>query len=93
METIDDEIVDGAVDFIDRKHAEQAPFFLWVNTTHALSDSHEAESRGQAGRWQSSYHDTMVDHDRHVGRVLDRLDGSASPRTRSSCTRPTTGRT
>jgi arylsulfatase len=32
------------------------------------------ESRGQAGRWQSDYHDTMIDHDRHVGRVLDTLD-------------------
>ena len=32
------------------------------------------ESVGQAGRWQSPYHDTMIDHDRHVGRVLDELD-------------------
>jgi arylsulfatase len=29
---------------------------------------------GQAGRWQSPYHDTMIDHDRHVGRLLDKLD-------------------
>ena len=29
---------------------------------------------GQAGRWQSEYHDTMIDHDRHVGQVLDKLD-------------------
>jgi arylsulfatase len=32
------------------------------------------ESRGQAGRWQSKYHDVMVDHDKLVGRVLDALD-------------------
>ena len=32
------------------------------------------KSAGQAGKWQSSYHDTMVDHDRHVGRVLETLD-------------------
>jgi arylsulfatase len=31
-------------------------------------------SRGQSGRWQSPYHDTMIDHDRHVGRLLDLLD-------------------
>ena len=75
METIDDEIVDGALDFIERKHAEQAPFFLWVNTTHMHFRTHtKASSRGQAGRWQSRYHDTMVDHDRDVGRVLDKLD-------------------
>jgi arylsulfatase len=32
------------------------------------------ESIGQAGRWQSPYHDTMIDHDRNVGQVLDKLD-------------------
>jgi len=75
METIDDEIVDGAVDFIGRKHAEQTPFFVWVNTTHMHFRTHvKPESRGQAGRWQSEYHDTMIDHDGHVGRVLDTLD-------------------
>jgi arylsulfatase len=33
------------------------------------------ESRGQAGRWQSPYHDTMIDHDKTVGALLDLLDG------------------
>ena len=75
METIDDEIIDGAVDFIGRKAAGQAPFFIWINTTHMHFRTHtKPESRGQAGRWQSEYHDTMIDHDRHVGRVLDTLD-------------------
>jgi arylsulfatase A-like enzyme len=32
------------------------------------------ESLGQAGRWQSPYHDTMVDHDKLVGDVLNYLD-------------------
>jgi arylsulfatase A-like enzyme len=32
------------------------------------------ESLGQAGRWQSPYHDTMVDHDQTVGALLDKLD-------------------
>jgi len=32
------------------------------------------ESRGQAGRWQSEYHDVMIDHDRFVGELLDQLD-------------------
>ncbi len=75
MATIDDEIVAGAVDFIERKHAEEVPFFLWVNTTHMHFRTHtKPESVGQAGRWQSPYHDTMIDHDRHVGQVLDTLD-------------------
>ena len=29
---------------------------------------------GQAGRWQSDYHDTMIDHDALVGQLLDLLD-------------------
>ena len=52
METIDDEIVDGAVDFIDRKHAEDVPFFLWVNTTHMHFRTHakpRAAGRPAAG--------------------------------------------
>ena len=75
METIDDEIIAGALDFIDRKSSEDGPFFLWLNTTHMHLRTHvKPESRGQAGRWQSEYHDAMVDHDRHVGQVLDKLD-------------------
>jgi arylsulfatase A-like enzyme len=75
METIDEEIVSGAIDFIERKHAEDVPFFLWVNTTHMHFRTHvKPESVGQSGRWQSEYHDAMIDHDRHVGQVLDTLD-------------------
>jgi arylsulfatase A-like enzyme len=75
METIDDEIIDGAVDFLDRKAGDDAPLFLWVNTTHMHLRTHvKPESRGQSGRWQSEYHDTMIDHDRHVGRVIDKID-------------------
>ena len=32
------------------------------------------ESLGQAGRWQSPYHDTMIDHDKNVGEMLELLD-------------------
>ncbi len=75
METIDDEIVEGACDFIRRQHAAGVPFFIWVNTTHMHFRTHvKEESRGQSGRWQSEYHDVMIDHDRAVGVVLDLLD-------------------
>jgi arylsulfatase len=75
METIDDEIVDAAVDFIQRKNNARTPFFVWINTTHMHFRTHtKRRSRGKAGRWQSTYHDTMIDHDAHVGRVLDTLD-------------------
>jgi len=75
METIDDEITDATIDFIRRQTEAETPFFIWMNTTHMHCFTHtKAESLGQAGRWQSPYHDTMIDHDRNVGQVLDLLD-------------------
>ena len=32
------------------------------------------ESKGQSGRWQSEYHDAMIDHDKNVGTVLKAID-------------------
>jgi arylsulfatase A-like enzyme len=61
METIDDEIADKAIDFIKSKSKEGTPFFCWVNFTHMHLRTHpKPESVGQAGRWQSTYHDTMI---------------------------------
>ena len=75
METIDDEIVEAASDFIQRQHNRRKPFFCWVNTTHMHLRTHpKRRSLGKAGRWQSPYHDTMLDHDGHVGQLLDLLD-------------------
>jgi arylsulfatase len=75
METIDDEIVERAVDFMQRQVNRRKPFFVWINTTHMHFRTYtKRRSLGQAGEWQSPYHDTMVDHDKHVGKVLDALD-------------------
>jgi arylsulfatase A-like enzyme len=75
METIDDEVAEGAIDFIRRQQADGTPFFVWVNTTHMHFRTHpKPESLGQAGRWQSPYHDTMIDHDLLVGTLLELLD-------------------
>ncbi len=75
METIDDDIVAAAKDWINRQHQAGTPFFCWVNTTHMHFRTHtKPESIGQAGRWQSPYHDTMIDHDENVGELLDLLD-------------------
>ena len=75
MESCDDEFVDAAKEFIKRQHKEGKPFFVWLNTTHMHVYTHtKASSRGQAGRWQSPYHDTTIDHDKHIGQMLDLLD-------------------
>ncbi|MET0892548.1 MAG: arylsulfatase [Pseudoxanthomonas sp.] len=75
METCDDEFVAAAQDFIKRQEKAGKPWFVWLNTTHMHCWTHpKPESKGQAGRWQSDYHDTMIDHDRNVGQMLDFLD-------------------
>ncbi len=75
METIDDDVAARSTDFIQRMHQAGKPFFIWVNFTHMHLRTHaKPESVGQAGRWQSTYHDVMIDHDRNVGTVLAKLD-------------------
>jgi arylsulfatase A-like enzyme len=75
METVDDDFADRAVDFINRQNKAGKPFFVWVTFTHMHFRTHaKPESLGQSGRWQSEYHDVMIDHDRNVGTVLKALD-------------------
>ena len=75
METIDDDIAARAEEYIKRQAQAGQPFFLWVNFTHMHFRTHvKPESRGQSGRWQSEYHDVMLDHDKNVGAVLKALD-------------------
>ena len=75
MVTCDDEFTAAAKDWIKRRNAAGEPWFCWFNTTHMHLRTHtKPESLGQAGRWQSPYHDAMIDHDRHVGEMLDLLD-------------------
>jgi len=46
-----------------------------VNFTHMHFRTHtKLESIGQSGRWQSPYHDAMIDHDKNVGTILKALD-------------------
>jgi arylsulfatase A-like enzyme len=75
METIDDDTVVRAIDFIKRQKEADKPFFVWVNTTHMHFRTHtKPESLGQSGKFQSPYHDAMIDHDKNVGEVLKALD-------------------
>jgi arylsulfatase len=75
METCDDEFAAAAKDFIKRQNSAGKPFFVWLNTTHMHFVTHtKPSSLGQSGRWQSPYHDTMIDHDKHVGEMLKLLD-------------------
>ena len=75
METVDDDVAERAAKFIEEQNEAGKPVFVWVNFTHMHFRTHvKPESRGQSGRWQSPYRDAMIDHDKNVGTVLDKLD-------------------
>ncbi len=75
METVDDDVADRAADFMERQTKAEKPFFVWVNFTHMHFRTHvKPESLGQSGRWMSEYADAMIDHDKNVGTVLDKID-------------------
>ena len=73
METVDDETVAAALDFMDRAVKADKPFFLWWNATRMHFRTHvKDELRGISG--QDEYSDGMVEHDRHVGQLLKKVD-------------------
>ncbi|MCH5373276.1 MAG: arylsulfatase [Planctomycetes bacterium] len=75
METIDDETVEAAKDFIIRANQEGKPWFVWWNGTRMHFRTHvKEEHTGIAGPSGDEYHDGMVEHDMHVGQLLDLLD-------------------
>jgi len=73
METVDDETLAAAIDFIKRANADGKPFYVWWNGTRMHFRTHvKDELRGISG--QDEYADGMVEHDMHVGQLLDLLD-------------------
>ena len=73
METVDEEVTEGALDFIDRAHAAGKPFFLWWNSTRMHIFTHlKEESKGVTGL--GIFADGMVEHDGMVGQLLDKID-------------------
>ncbi|MBB3179281.1 arylsulfatase [Variovorax sp. Sphag1AA] len=75
MKTVDTEFLKAAKEFITKANKDGKPFFLWFNTSHMHFRTHiEDRIRGQAGRWQSEYHDCMVEHDKQIGEMLALID-------------------
>ena len=73
METVDDETVAAALDFIERTVSSGKPFFVWWSGTRMHFRTHvKDELRGISG--QDEYADGMVEHDMHIGQFLDKLD-------------------
>jgi arylsulfatase len=76
METVDDEIRDKALSFIDKAHKDGKPFFLWLNPTRMhivthLSPKYEAMRNAENG-W-SEEEAGMAQLDDDVGLVMKKL--------------------
>ncbi|MEE8195938.1 MAG: sulfatase-like hydrolase/transferase, partial [Acidiferrobacterales bacterium] len=73
METIDEETLASTLDFIEQAHKQGKPFFVWWNATRMHFRTHvKKELRGISG--QDEYADGMLEHDMHVGELLNKLD-------------------
>ena len=72
METVDDEVTDATIKFMDKSVAEKKPFFVWWNSSRMHVFTHlKKESEGKTGL--GVYADGMVEHDGQVGELLAEL--------------------
>jgi arylsulfatase len=73
METMDEEITAGAMDFMERQVKADKPFFCWWNSTKMHIWTHlKKECQGVTGLGVTA--DGMVEHDRQVGQMLAKLE-------------------
>jgi len=73
METVDEEFLDASLKFMEQAVNDDKPFFCWWNSTRMHIWTHlKKESQGKTGL--GVYPDGMVEHDGHVGQLLDKLD-------------------
>jgi arylsulfatase A-like enzyme len=72
METVDEEVTDGAIKFMDKSVADKKPFFVWWNSSRMHVFTHlKKESQGKTG--MGVYADGMAEHDAMVGELLAEL--------------------
>ncbi len=79
METVDEETIAGAIDFIKRAHEQGKPFYVWWNGTRMhfrthVKDEMRTKANEIAGKPVDEYTAGMLEHDLHVGQLLDLLD-------------------
>ena len=73
METVDEEFLGAALNFMDSAHKANKPFFVWFNATRMHIWTHlKKESQGKTGL--GVYPDGMVEFDGMVGQLLQKLN-------------------
>ncbi|WP_245824559.1 arylsulfatase [Pseudoruegeria aquimaris] len=79
METVDDETVAAAIDFIKRQEEADKPWFVWWSGTRMHFRTHVSDEKRKlaneiAGKNVDEYQAGMIEHDLHIGEFLDVLD-------------------
>jgi len=78
MESVDDETVAAALDFIERQNEAGTPWFVWWSGTRMHFRTHVSEERMAWCKEQypraDEYQCGMVEHDMHIGLFLEKLD-------------------
>ena len=72
METIDEETIAAAKDFITRQVKAGQPFFCWWNGTRMHFRTHVKKEHRNKGN--DEYTDGMIEHDMQVGELLKLID-------------------
>ena len=72
METIDEETLAAAKEFIARQHKAGKPFFCWWNATRMHFRTHVKQEHRHKGN--DEYTDGMIEHDAMVGELLKLVD-------------------
>ena len=78
METVDEEFIKASFEFMDKAKSEGKPFFVWVAASRMHTFTHVPKKYQEMIREHTSYNDLhgagMLQHDEHVGMILDKLD-------------------
>ncbi len=78
METVDDETVAAALDFIERQNKAGKPWFVWWSGTRMHFRTHVSPEKMAQIKEKypkaDEYTAGMIEHDMHIGMFLEKLD-------------------
>lgn len=78
METIDEEFLDASIQFMKKAKDDGKPFFVWFNPSRMHMFTRLKEEHRHLVSSSTTEHDMygngMVEHDMHVGRLLEELE-------------------
>jgi arylsulfatase A-like enzyme len=78
METVDEEAISVGFKFMDKARADQKPFFIWFATNRMHTFTRVPPKYKKKAReftiWHDRYGAGMLQHDEHVGTILNRLE-------------------